>query len=48
LFQIEDLLQLFRVFSDHSSAVWGIESQWDDRKQDYIVKRSWGPGESTS
>lgn len=46
LFQIQDLLQLFGVFSDHASAVWGMESEWDDKKQDYIVRKSWGRGES--
>jgi hypothetical protein len=42
--QIEDLLQLFRVFGNDSSAVVGMESQWDEKKQDYIVTRSWGLG----
>lgn len=42
--QIEDLLQLFRVFGNDSSAVVGMESQWDDKKQDYVVTRSWGLG----
>jgi len=41
-FQIEDLLQLFRVFGNDSSAIVGLESQWDDKRQDYIVTRSWG------
>lgn len=45
-FRIADLLQLFRVFGDDSSAVWGAESQWDDRKQDYVVTKSWGRGDS--
>lgn len=42
--QIEDLLQLFRVFSNESSAVVGMESQWDDKRQDYVVTKSWGLG----
>ena len=42
LLQIEDLLQLLRVFGNDSSAVVGMESQWDDKKQDYVVTRSWG------
>jgi hypothetical protein len=41
-FQIEDVLELFRIFGDNSSAVWGIESRWDDKKQDYVVTKSWG------
>jgi len=41
-FRIEDLLQLFRVFGNDSSAIVGMESQWDDKRQDYIVTRSWG------
>ena len=41
-FQIEDLLQLFRVFGDDSSAIVGMESQWNDKRQDYVVTRSWG------
>ncbi len=41
---IEDLLQLFRVFGNDSSAVVGMECKWDDKKQDYVVTRSWGQG----
>jgi hypothetical protein len=42
-FRIEDLLQLFRVFGDDSSAIVGAESTWDDKKQDYVLTKSWGP-----
>lgn len=42
-FRIEDLLQLFRVFGDDSSAIVGAESRWDDKKQDYVLTKSWGP-----
>ena len=43
---IENLLKLFHVFADDSSAVTGAESKWDEKKQDFMVTRSWGPGES--
>ena len=38
----EDLLHLFGVFGNDSSAIVGMESQWDEKRQDYIVKRAWG------
>lgn len=41
-FRIEDLLQLFRVFANDASAIVGMESRWDEKKQDYIVTKSWG------
>ena len=44
-FQIEDLLHLFQVFGDESSRVVGAESRWDDKKQDFVVAKSWGPGD---
>ena len=44
-FRVEDLLQLFRVFSEDSSAVVGAESEWSEKKQDYVVKKSWGRGD---
>ncbi|WP_198388975.1 hypothetical protein [Burkholderia ubonensis] len=44
--RIEDLLQLFSVFGDDSSAVVGTESKWDNKKQDYVVTKAWGPGDS--
>ncbi len=40
-FDIEDLLQLFRVFADNSSAINGYESIWDEKKQDFIITKSW-------
>ncbi len=45
-FEIEHLLQLFQIFGDESSCVVGSESQWDDKKQDFVIVKSWGPGES--
>lgn len=44
-FRIEDLLQLFGVFSDDLSAIVGMESEWNEKKQDYAVKRAWGQGD---
>lgn len=44
-FRIEDLLQLFCVFSEDSSAIVAMESEWNDRKQDYVVKKAWGLGD---
>lgn len=44
-FRVEDLLQLFRVFSDDSSAIVGMESEWNEKKQDYVVKKAWGRGD---
>lgn len=40
--RIEDLLHLFGVFGNDSSAIVGMESRWDDKRQDYIVTRAWG------
>jgi hypothetical protein len=45
-FRVEDLLKLFRTFAEDSSAIIGSESVWSDKKQDYVLTRSWGPGES--
>lgn len=45
-FRMGDLLQLFSVFSDDSSAVVGAEAKWDDKKQDFVVTKAWGPGDS--
>ena len=45
-FRIEDLLQLFRVLGDNSSVIVGAESRWDDKKQDFVLTKSWGPGDS--
>jgi hypothetical protein len=42
-FRIVELLQLFQVFASDSSAIVGMESEWSERKQDYVVKHSWGP-----
>lgn len=43
--RVEDLLRLFRVFSDDSSAIVGMESEWNEKKQDYVVKKAWGAGD---
>lgn len=45
-FRIEDLLQLFQVFGDDSSAIVGAESRWDDKRQDFVCTKSWGPSDS--
>ena len=45
-FQIGDLLQFFHVFGDESSAVVGAKSTWDNKKQDYVVTKAWGPEDS--
>lgn len=40
LFQIKDLLQLFHIFGDDSSATNGLQYQWCEKKQDYVVMKS--------
>lgn len=47
-FRLEDLLKLFRVFAEDSSAIVGYESEWNEKKQDFVVKRAWRPGELTT
>ncbi len=42
-FRIDDLLRLFQVFAQESSVVIGSESRWDEKKQDYVVIRAFGP-----
>jgi hypothetical protein len=44
-FQIQELLRLFRVFGSDSSSIVGMESKWDDKKQDFIYTKLWGPGD---
>lgn len=44
-FRIEDLLQLFHVFGDDSSAIVDAKFKWDDKKQDYVLTSPWGPGD---
>lgn len=39
-------MQLFTVFYSESFAVVGTKMQWDHKKQDYIVTKAWGPGDS--
>lgn len=36
-FLIEDLISLFSVFADESSAVSGLSFQWDEKRQDYVT-----------
>jgi hypothetical protein len=45
-FRIDDLLQLFQVFGDESSCVLGTDYQWDDKKQDFVVIKACGRGDS--
>lgn len=45
-FRIDDVLTLFRVFGDDTSCVVSAESRWDSKKQDFVVTKSWGPGDS--
>ena len=47
-FRIENLLGLFRVFAEESSVIVGSHSQWDEKKQDYVMKRALGPDELTA
>lgn len=42
-FRIDDLLKLFRLFGDESSAMVGAKFSWNDKKQDYEVEKSCGP-----
>lgn len=41
--RIEDLLVLFGVFAGESSAVSCLHSQWNEKKQDYVVTKADGP-----
>jgi len=45
-FQIEDLLRLFQVFGDESSRIVHGDATWDDKKQDFVFTKSWGPGDA--
>ncbi|RLK55918.1 hypothetical protein BCL79_0290 [Stenotrophomonas rhizophila] len=36
-FLIEDLIRIFSVVADESSAVTGISFEWNDKKQDYVT-----------
>jgi hypothetical protein len=47
-FRMQDLLDLFQVFASESSAVVGAHSKWDERKQDYVHVKLWGPGDEMS
>ena len=42
-FRVEDLLNLFRVFTDESSAIVSSATRWDEKKQDYVMIRATGP-----
>ncbi|MEK0265959.1 hypothetical protein QT383_06575 [Stenotrophomonas rhizophila] len=37
-FLIEDLIGIFSVFADESSAATSISFEWNDRKQDYVTQ----------
>ncbi len=41
-FRVDDLLQVFHVFCEDSSAILAYESQWDEKKQDYVITKSRG------
>lgn len=45
-FQIQDLLDLFHVFGDESSAVVDAHFTWDPKKKDYVLAKSEGPVDS--
>jgi len=47
-FRVQALLSLLNVFAEESSAVVGSHSQWNEKKQDYVVNRAWGPDEEAS
>ncbi|MBP7799555.1 MAG: hypothetical protein KA072_13115 [Thermoanaerobaculaceae bacterium] len=46
--KITDLLALFGIFADDSSAVASIQCQWDQKKQDYVVVQASGSGGHTA
>jgi len=35
--QIQDLIQLFQVFAENSSALTGAQFEWSEKKQDFVV-----------
>ena len=37
-FLVEDLISLFSVFADHSSAVSELSLDWNEKKQDYVAR----------
>lgn len=43
--QVDALLSLFGVFAEDASAVFGLESEWCDRRQDFRIVRALGPGD---
>jgi hypothetical protein len=45
--RIEDLLKLFQVFGEDSSSVVGAESRWDEKRQDFVFTKTWGPGNAS-
>jgi hypothetical protein len=38
--RVEDLLKLFRVFAADSSAIVQFQAEWNEKKQDFVVKGS--------
>jgi hypothetical protein len=45
-FRVEDLLRLFQVFAHDSSSIVAAHSKWDEKRQDYVHTRTWGPDDS--
>jgi hypothetical protein len=45
-FRIDDLIELFSVFSQESSLVVSSESEWNEKRQDYVVTRATGPSDA--
>lgn len=41
--RIEDLLQLFHVFGQESSAITSATFEWSAKKQDYVLAKAHGP-----
>lgn len=47
-FKIRDLLELFRIFGDDSSAIASAQFKWDPKKQDYSLVKAEGPTNRSS
>lgn len=41
-FEISEILKLFRIFGDNSSAVVRLSMVWSEKKQDYIIEEAIG------
>lgn len=46
--KIANLLQLFDVFADESSAIIGAEFRWNGKKQDYVLAKAVGPSDASA